>query len=279
MRKFKYHFFSFLILFLFSLTHAYAIDWVYRVDNRAPNIIFIQGMTSWGTNQDLLEHVWGLSIHEHTSNYISTTTEESTIIRMARESNLSGTTIQRWAYQIRPSLNFYDIRNALTYAINDPATADRNRTQATTLRFMYDWQAEIAAMGQIVPSQIYRAQLLTIDNNGQVTLGEIINNPHYRNGNPAINNNILPLQGLIDEDVIMMDVSNPSLRMGLSFDPGCGIGPSRSSRTSFDSFDSFGSCGKISYLNLNEEWKRLKTAILLFSVTLNQHCCNSTTTD
>jgi hypothetical protein len=164
---------------------------VYRVDTREPlTDIFLNGMTSLGSNDDVLSHVKGDSCYydKQTSAFISTTADEN----QAREhmKKLWGNSkykdvTEMYVYEIQPSENFYSAWHTLKYMADlaklaDPELEAANNVYekyANAWRPMKEWIAkESISNSQIKKVTKYKKKLGTVR---EMVMEMSAENPHY----------------------------------------------------------------------------------------------------
>ncbi|CND08251.1 putative enterotoxin subunit [Yersinia intermedia] len=174
-----------LVTLLFSLS-AFAItppeNVVYRVDDRNTSVIFTDGFQSYGTNDNIDQHISGYSIQDRTSAWIAATDNMDTAARIGRTRfDLSQSTRQRgsWVYEIAQTENMYDFNRILRE--NRSGWFVSNREHLDALLTIYGPQREIGALLTIRPGQIVRARQFVWNSSSQrgEFVGEWINNPGY----------------------------------------------------------------------------------------------------
>lgn len=188
----------FLLFFLLSfsaLSIAYDNPMIlYRIDNRAPDFVFNNGISSWGWNDNVVDHIDGASIENRSSIYVSTTESMNVINRMALSLIRDGAASNYWIYEIRPTSNFYSISNSIAQAIlstND----DDLRANYISLRDTIAWEREWAAVRHIRYDQVISARPIHLNSNNQIVLGERNYNLAYREATPVVSDSLLNLGG------------------------------------------------------------------------------------
>ncbi|XTZ40051.1 scabin-related ADP-ribosyltransferase [Salmonella enterica] len=105
------------LLFLLT-TPSFAVQYVYRVDSRPPDVVFRDGFRPHGYNRNLQQHIRGESCAAGTRNsaFIATTPSIDAVHRIARtyysSSSFQGTL---YAYRIRADNSFYAIMPSASY--------------------------------------------------------------------------------------------------------------------------------------------------------------------
>lgn len=172
----------FVLVFMIMLAYgnAYAaseiVNIVYRMDKRPPAEIFKTGFEQWGNNDNLLEHVEGISMgitDGSGSAFVSTTSDLNYAIEFARAVRLQ----EFYIYEIRATSNFYSLNITFThFSQADPGY----------LEVLHNFESsnEFAAHLGISNSQIRRAWLYTVQND-LATQGPAIENPSYRDEGTA----------------------------------------------------------------------------------------------
>ncbi|WP_175972118.1 hypothetical protein [Burkholderia sp. BCC0322] len=139
---------------------------VYRVDDRDPSVIFINGFASWGRNASIDAHVSGDSVREQTSSWISTTSNFDSAVRIAgTRFNLNPSSRNRvsWIYEIAQTNNMYDFNRIIQNEQSGWFLSDERRDHLNALRMRYEAQSEIGALSTISPYQIVRARRFVWD--------------------------------------------------------------------------------------------------------------------
>ncbi|WP_074181129.1 scabin-related ADP-ribosyltransferase [Serratia marcescens] len=176
--------FIFLFLLLTTVSIAHAIDVVFRQDTRPPAIIFEHGFQPLGDDDDILNHIEGISClsGRSTSAFVATTTDQSVAVGMGRD-------VQQgeafWVYSIRPSDNFYSAYNSLMYAYSQ-TNINIFRETAQTFAPQREYMAFAGiASEQIIGGWLYRSHGLHTE---PVRLS-YSENPYYLPENTDVNPN------------------------------------------------------------------------------------------
>ncbi|WP_340611271.1 enterotoxin A family protein [Xenorhabdus bharatensis] len=169
------------ILFLYTV-QSYAqqpINHLYRMDTRTPIEIFGpigRGFVSWGTNDDIVEHIQDYSVSTQGraagSAFISTSVEREYVIEWGVDMDLRS---PFYIYDIRPTVNFYSVVRSLTrlYEIT------RNENYFHLISD-YQEQQEYVAVGNIPVTQIRGAWEFLYDAiNNEYVEGSYIENMAY----------------------------------------------------------------------------------------------------
>lgn len=190
--------------------------WVYRFDTRPPDQIFSHGFVPYGINADLVAHVDGTSLAEHTSAFVATTDDPEVISAiLLRHAELNPRESDPlWVYQIRPTENFFDVDASLATVAPNMAVYNRARI----LRARYGWQHEWAAFGPIHPIQILSARQYRITPQGRVEFVQERANPAYRSNAPQASRRPYQIRDNGDQNVYAVG-SRATGALGLAF--GC----------------------------------------------------------
>ena len=153
---------------------------VYRADFREPQLIFQNGMQSWGTCENVYYHVKGKSCTKKTSAFISTSSSELEAMRMAKlqlDTNPKKATI--YIYKIRADPTFYSAYYSLMVAANNyqqqgkNKKADKYKKVAEKYKYEGEWMAyRVIPSTQIQLATTYPRQLV----NQQ---GPVVKNARY----------------------------------------------------------------------------------------------------
>lgn len=167
---------------------------LYRIDNRTPDLVFNNGISSWGWNENVVDHIDGTSIEDRSSIYVSTTESMNVINRMALSFIRGNSANDYWVYEIRPTSNFYSIFNSIAQAISS-TNDDDLRTNYISLRDTIAWEREWAAVRHILYDQVISARSIHLNANNQIVLGERRYNLAYREATPVVSDRVLNLGG------------------------------------------------------------------------------------
>ncbi|ECE6399915.1 pertussis toxin-like subunit ArtA [Salmonella enterica subsp. salamae] len=179
------------ILFLaFFSGYASAVDFVYRVDSRPPDVIFRDGFGSHGNNRNLQQHIRGDSCAagSRDSNYIATTSDVRETYNIARQYYSSSTFSGRmYRYRIRADNNFYSLPPSVDYI------ESRGIQFSHFERLMIRLQSEYVAINSIPIENIQEAVELVYDRNtSQVRDGPGTSNSHYLRVSTQSNPGVIP---------------------------------------------------------------------------------------
>ncbi|MBV7133658.1 pertussis toxin-like subunit ArtA [Escherichia coli] len=180
-----------LLFFLsFFSFNALAVEFVYRVDSRPPDIVFRDGFNSHGNNHNLQQHIRGDSCAagSRDSFYIATTSDIHETYRIARQYySGSGFYGRMYRYRIRADNLFYSLRPSVDYLTSAGV-------QFTPFeRIMMREQNEYVALGHIPVANIAEAVELNYDAfNSRVTDGNAFSNSGYLNVRTESNTGIIP---------------------------------------------------------------------------------------
>lgn len=159
----------FIMLFICSNIYA-APSIVYRMDKREPADIFEEGFKSWGTNDNLLEHIEGISMgvtDGSGSAFVSTTSDRQYALDFAQAVRLQNFYI----YDIRPTDNFYSLNITFShFAQTDPGY--------NQILYNFESSNEYAAFNGISNSQIIRATRYVVENNVATPSQVFVNNAY-----------------------------------------------------------------------------------------------------
>ena len=180
-----------------SLTNAVLLppSFVYRSDFREPANIFKNGMPSQGSNQNLLDHIYGNSCMGGTKNtaFVATSLQKDFAIHFGWD--LLWTTEDAgpyiYLYKIRASDNFFEVKNSLQKAFK--STGDENYKDALdTFGHEHEW----VALGGIPANQIKTVYIYT--KGDKMRTGKLVGkekNLHYVDKSTRGNRAALPVQG------------------------------------------------------------------------------------
>lgn len=163
-------FFISILIFMYNKAYA-APSIVYRMDKRPPSEIFKHGFKTWGDNDNLFEHVEGISMgitDGSGSAFVSTTSDLQYAIEFAQAVRLE----EFYIYEIRATDNFYSLNITFThFAQTDPGYNE--------ILYNFASSNEFAAYHGISNSQIIRATLYTVQNN-ETLPGQVFENELYQ---------------------------------------------------------------------------------------------------
>ncbi len=153
---------------------------VYRVDFRAPDIIFQEGFQPRGNNMNIIDHLSGRSTYgqhasfTHNSGLISTAGIRNAAIRIgysnaqAWQMHNTGTPPTMYLYEIRGTNNMYNARAPMeNYMEMYAGNTGQYRFWASRIANDAETEEWVAA-GAIEPEQISRAYSLTFAARGEV---------------------------------------------------------------------------------------------------------------
>ncbi|GGM54403.1 hypothetical protein GCM10012275_26900 [Longimycelium tulufanense] len=144
---------------------------VYRIDTRSPEEIFNQGfqIPGTGTNNSVLDHIWGESTKSAkgpkagTTNLVSTTSDLNEVAIQWQAGQFELAPGKRpWIYVIRPDENFYSVRLTLEKILKDgsPTEQASAREALKKVGYHYEWDAH----GGIKPKQVHSAFQIDVVN-------------------------------------------------------------------------------------------------------------------
>ncbi|EEQ3000015.1 pertussis toxin-like subunit ArtA [Escherichia coli] len=178
-----------LLLILFSFDSS-AVQFVYRVDSRPPDVVFRDGFRSHGNNRNLQQHIRGDSCAagSRDSAFIATTSDINETYNIARQyfssSLFRG---QLYRYRIRANNVFYSLA---------PSVQQLRERGVEFTRFeeiMMREQSEIVADGQIPTENIAEAVQLTYDRTtGIVSDGQGTTNARFLDIHTDSNPGVIP---------------------------------------------------------------------------------------
>ncbi|WP_211130806.1 hypothetical protein [Serratia surfactantfaciens] len=190
---------------LIFCTEALAI-YMYRSDTRPPSEIFYYGFDSPGRNQDLLDHIEGISCFgvagcitpDLASAYISTSSNYNFSTRFAT-SNPRGSTF--WVYTIRPDNHFYNLMDSLEASYRSTENIYLRESIRAAVDAYRD-QYEYIAVNNIDPDTILCAtEYLNVGEDEEPVMVNIHQNTNYVSRQTDVN----PAPLVVDESVF-----NPS---------------------------------------------------------------------
>lgn len=183
--------FMYIFIVLFSVSRASnAVDFVYRVDSRPPNVIFRDGFSSHGYNLNLQQHIRGDSCAagSRDSAFIATTTDLNDTYRTARQYySMSYFTGTLYRYRIRADNNYYHLEPSVQYL-------ESYGVQFSHIeRVMMRLQSEVVAMQTVTPYNIIDAVELNFNRyDSTVSDGNSFSNSRYEDRPTGINPGIIP---------------------------------------------------------------------------------------
>ena len=182
------------LILLFTLWSfgSYAVQFVYRIDSRPPDVVFRDGFRSHGNNRNLQQHIRGDSCAagSRDSAFIATTSDISETYNIARQyfsnSLFHG---QLYGYRIRTNNVFYSLAPSVQLL------RERGVTFSRFEEIMMREQSEIVADGRIPTENIAEAVQLNYERTtGIVSDGHGTTNSRFLNiptdSNPGIIPNI-----------------------------------------------------------------------------------------
>lgn len=153
---------------------------VYRADTRPPQIIFAQGFHPRGENDNLLEHVQGVSLGEHgdeaNSAYVATTSHRNVAL------GIGSSEPAFYLYEIMPTNNFYKVTKSFSHY----ATIPGQRAYLNAVE-EYRHQHEYVAFAGIAKEQIIQATHYLMIHGAPVARNPPIRNHHFRRVNGSVN--------------------------------------------------------------------------------------------
>ncbi len=178
------------LMFLLLSFDLYAVQFVYRVDSRPPDVIFRDGFRSHGNNRNLQQHLRGDSCAagSRDSAFIATTTSLRETYNIARQyyssSSFRGTL---YRYRIRANNIFYSIQPSVDYL------TERGVMFTGFEHIMMREQNEIVAVEHIPTENIADAVELTYDRlNSLVTDGAGTSNARFLSIATSSNPGVIP---------------------------------------------------------------------------------------
>ncbi|WP_416221795.1 scabin-related ADP-ribosyltransferase [Salmonella enterica] len=177
------------LLFVYS-SFSSAVDFVYRVDSRPPDVIFRDGFSAHGNNRSLQQHIRGDSCAagSRDSNYIATTSDLNEALNTARVYYSSSTFSGRlYRYRIRADNTFYSLEPSVAYL--ESHDIQFNHFERAMMRL----QSEYVAVSSIPIENIQEAVELIYDRNtSHVREGPGTSNPHYLRVSTVSNPGVIP---------------------------------------------------------------------------------------
>ena len=183
----------FILIYLLSCLYSVsseAVEFVYRVDSRPPDVIFREGFTAHGANRNLQQHIRGDSCAagSRDSAFIATTSDINETYSIARHyysSSLFHGVMYR--YRIRADANFYSLAPSVSYLSR--RGIDFNYFEQVMMRE----QSEFVAIDRIPVENIVEAVQLNYDrSNSVVTDGAGTSNAHYVSQRTESNPGVIP---------------------------------------------------------------------------------------
>lgn len=178
-----------LLLILFSFASS-AVQFVYRVDSRPPDVVFRDGFSSHGDNRNLQQHIRGDSCAagSRDSAFIATTSDINETYNIARQyftnSLFHG---QLYRYRIRTNNIFYSLAPSVQLL------RERGVTFTRFEEIMMREQSEIVADRRIPTENIAEAVQLTYDRTtGVVSDGQGTTNSRFLDIHTDSNPGIIP---------------------------------------------------------------------------------------
>lgn len=181
-----------LIFFIFTLLsfNTDAVQFVYRVDSRPPDVVFREGFRSHGVNRNLQQHIRGDSCAagSRDSAFIATTADINETYSIARQYFSSSTFHGNlYRYRIRANNIFYSLEPSVQLLRGRGVTFSRFED------IMMREQNEIVADGFIPPENIAEAIQLRYDlTSGVVSDGSGTSNSRYLNISTDSNPGVIP---------------------------------------------------------------------------------------
>ncbi|EEW1020525.1 pertussis toxin-like subunit ArtA [Escherichia coli] len=179
-------------MFLFAIIsgNVYAVEWVYRVDGRPPDVVFRDGFRSHGGNRNLQQHIRGDSCAAGTrdSAFIATTTDINETYNIARQYYSNSLFHGRlYRYRIRADNGFYPLGPSVHLLMTRGVQFSRFE------QMMMTEQQEIVAVSYISPSNIIDAVELNYNRlTSTVTDGSGTSNASYSNIHTEANTGVIP---------------------------------------------------------------------------------------
>lgn len=167
-----------------------AVDFVYRVDSRPPDVIFRDGFSSHGNNRNLQQHIRGDSCAagSRDSNYIATTSDINETYNIARVYYSRATFSGRlYRYRIRADNSFYSLPPSVAYI--ESRGVQFNHFERVMMRL----QSEYVAVNSIPIENIQEAVELVYDRNtSQVRDAPGTSNSRYLRVSTQSNPGVIP---------------------------------------------------------------------------------------
>lgn len=180
------------IFFIFALLsfNTDAVQFVYRVDSRPPDVVFREGFLSHGSNRNLQQHIRGDSCAagSRDSAFIATTADINETYSIARQYFSSSTFHGNlYRYRIRANNVFYSLEPSVQLLRSRGVTFSRFED------IMMREQSEIVADGLIPTENIAEAIQLRYDRTtGVVSDGPGTSNSRYLNISTDSNPGVIP---------------------------------------------------------------------------------------
>lgn len=182
--------FLFAFIFIFVSNSTFAIQYVYRVDGRPPDVVFRDGFRSHGNNRNLQQHIRGDSCAAGSvdSAFIATTTDINETYNIARQYFSNSLFHGRlYRYRIRANNIFYPLGPSVNLLTSRGVEFSRFE------RMMMAEQREIVAVNHIPTENIVDAVELSYDRfTSNVIDGNGTSNSRYLNINTEANNDVIP---------------------------------------------------------------------------------------
>ncbi|HDX6426021.1 TPA: pertussis toxin-like subunit ArtA, partial [Escherichia coli] len=143
--------FLFAFIFIFVSNSTFAIQYVYRVDGRPPDVVFRDGFRSHGNNRNLQQHIRGDSCAagSRDSAFIATTTDINETYNIARQYFSNSLFHGRlYRYRIRANNIFYPLGPSVNLLTSRGVEFSRFE------RMMMAEQREIVAVNHIPTENI-----------------------------------------------------------------------------------------------------------------------------
>lgn len=179
-----------LFLCVFISKSTFAIQYVYRVDGRPPEVVFRDGFRSHGNNRNLQQHIRGDSCAagSRDSAFIATTTDINETYNIARQYFSNSLFHGRlYRYRIRANNIFYPLGPSVNLLTSRGVEFTRFE------QMMMAEQREVVAVNHIPTENIMEAVELNYDRlTSNVTEGSGTSNSSYLNIDTEANNDVIP---------------------------------------------------------------------------------------
>lgn len=179
-----------LLTLIIASFDIYAIDFVYRVDQNPPDVIFHYGFSLLGYNRDLQQLISGGSCAGGSSDsrYIATTSDINETYAIARAYySLSTPKGNLYRYKIRADNNFYGLTPSVNYL--ESQGGHFNDYEKAMIRL----QSEYVSTLSILPENIQEAVALVYDSaTGQIKDGKSTINDGYESKSSVSNPGVIP---------------------------------------------------------------------------------------
>lgn len=175
-----------LFLLISSQANGFNPKIVYRADGRSPDIVFVVGFTSWGSNNNIVAHALGLtgSLGDRTSAFIPTSSNPGSAMRFVNNIlSINPRGFRYYMYDIRADGNFYYLSNI----VNDIYDRNYRRRIGDDFRATLGAEVEYTAYRQIHPSQIRGVSTYYHNNQGEL-VNEYTENRNYVDLDTKANN-------------------------------------------------------------------------------------------